>query len=178
MASRCDWETVRAEYEAGASQSALAQKYGVSRTAIQKHIRQEGWTQDVTDAINRLTEAKVAGVVAGCNHKKKAEAMAAAADEKAAIIFEHRAAWAGVNKELIEARKARDFDTLKCLKISIEATKLAQEGERKAWGIVDAVTETKAQQDVNVTLDFSGRSRDELRDLVRVAYGREKAEQQ
>ena len=43
MAARFDWESIRAEYEVGASQSDLSKRYGVSRTAIQKRIRAEGW---------------------------------------------------------------------------------------------------------------------------------------
>ena len=83
MAARYDWETIRAEYEVGASQSDLARRHGVSRAAIQKHIRAEGWMQDVSGAINRMAEAKVAGVVAGSNPKKKAAALDRAADRKA-----------------------------------------------------------------------------------------------
>lgn len=37
-----NWEAIRAEYEAGASQASLAKAHGVSRTAIQKHIAEEG----------------------------------------------------------------------------------------------------------------------------------------
>ncbi len=70
MAARYDWETIRAEYEAGASQSELAKRHGVSRKAIQKHITAEGWAQDISGTLDRLTEAKVAGVVAGCDPKK------------------------------------------------------------------------------------------------------------
>lgn len=75
MAARFDWESIRAEYEVGASQSDLSKRYGVSRTAIQKRIRAEGWVQDISGTVNRMAEAKVAGVVTGCNPQKKAEAV-------------------------------------------------------------------------------------------------------
>ena len=132
-----DWETIRAEYEAGASQSELSRRHGVSRTAIQKRIKSEGWMQDVTGAINRLTEAKVAGVVAGCNPQKKAEALSRAAEDKAAVIRNHREAWDGFKQEVKAALEANDFDRLKCLKIASETLRNAQECERKAWGIQD-----------------------------------------
>ena len=58
MAARFDWESIRAEYEVGASQSDLSKRYGVSRTAIQKRIRAEGWVQDISGTVNRMAEAK------------------------------------------------------------------------------------------------------------------------
>lgn len=152
MAARYDydWETIRAEYEAGESQSALSKKYEVSRTAIQKRIRAEGWMQDVTGAIDRLAEAKVAGVVAGCNPKKKAEALDAAADRKAAVIRSHREAWEGFEQEVEQALAAENFTRLKCLKIASETLRNVQECERKAWGIADR-TDTEVSGGLELT---------------------------
>lgn len=147
MAARYDWETIRAEYEVGASQSDLARRHGVSRAAIQKHIRAEGWMQDVSGAINRMAEAKVAGVVAGSNQKKKAAALDRAADRKAEKIREQREVWDGLNRDIRESMQAGDFERLKCLKIGSEALRNVQECERKAWGIVEAdVRPTVAQK--------------------------------
>ena len=142
MAARYDWETIRAEYEAGASQSTLSKKYGVSRTAIQKRISSEGWVQDISQTVNRLTEAKVAGVVAGCNPKKKAEALNAAAEQKAAVINRHREEWTRHQAIIDEAIASNDFERAKLAKITAETLKIRQEGERKAWGIQDK-TETE-----------------------------------
>lgn len=137
MSARYDWETIRAEYEAGASQSELSRRYGLSRTAIQKRIRAEGWMQDVSGTINRLAEAKVAGVVAGCNPQKKAEALDRAADAKAAVMLRHKAEWERHQALIDEALAAEDFDKAKLAKITAETLKIRQEGERKAWGIAD-----------------------------------------
>lgn len=133
-----DWEIIRAEYEAGASQTGLARRHGVSRKAIQKHIQAEGWAQDISGTIDRMAEAKVAGVVAGCDPKKKAEALDRAADRKAEKIREQREVWDGLNRDIRESMKAGDFERLKCLKIGSEALRNVQECERKAWGIVEA----------------------------------------
>lgn len=132
-----DWETIRAEYEAGASQSDLSRRHGLSRTAIQKHIRAEGWMQDVSGTINRLAEAKVAGVVAGCNPQKKAEALDRAADAKAAVMRRHKEEWKRHQALIDEALGAGDFDKAKLAKITAETLKIRQEGERRAWGIAD-----------------------------------------
>jgi hypothetical protein len=42
---RVNWHKVRAEYIGGASQRSLAAKYGVSRTVIAYHCREEKWTE-------------------------------------------------------------------------------------------------------------------------------------
>lgn len=146
MAARFDWETIRAEYEAGASQSDLAKRHGVSRTAIQKHIAQEGWVQDISQTLDRLTEAKVAGVVAGCNPKKKAEALDRAADAKAAVILRHKAEWEQHQQLIRQAVESGDFDAAKLAKITAETIKIRQEGERKAWGISDKVEQETATE--------------------------------
>jgi hypothetical protein len=137
MAARYDWETIRAEYEAGASQSELAKRHGVSRKAIQKHITAEGWAQDISGTLDRLTEAKVAGVVAGCDPKKKAAALDRAADAKAAVIMRHKEEWEQHQQLIRAAVENGDFDAAKLAKITAETIKIRQEGERKAWGITD-----------------------------------------
>ena len=137
MAARYDWETIRAEYEAGASQSELAKRHGVSRKAIQKHITAEGWAQDISGTLDRLTEAKVVGVVAGCDPQKKAAALDRAADAKAAVILRHKEEWEQHQQLIRAAVENGDFDAAKLAKITAETIKIRQEGERKAWGITD-----------------------------------------
>jgi hypothetical protein len=136
--SRDQWETIRAEREAGASFPELAAKWGVSHQAIQKRAKAEGWGdgQDVAQAIRRKIAEKVAGVVASCNPKKRAEAIDAAADRSAEVVRRHQTEW--------EDHRARfgsvpaDFDDGKLAKISAEMLKIRQEGERRAWGLDEA----------------------------------------
>lgn len=137
--AKVDWERIRAEYETGATQSELSRQHGVSRKAIQNHIQKEGWQQDVTGAVDRLVEAKVVGVVAGCDPQKKAEALSAAADRKIAVIERHRAEWQAQEKLSRDAVEQEDFEKAKLAKITAETLKIRQEGERKAWGIREAV---------------------------------------
>ena len=49
MAGRYDWETIRAEFEAGATMGALSRRHGVNKAAISRRARKEGWTADLTD---------------------------------------------------------------------------------------------------------------------------------
>lgn len=161
MASRYDWETIRAEYETGASMGELSRRHGVSKQAISKRARAEGWIQDSSDAIARLAEAKVDGLVDTVNPQKKAEAVNRAADRKAAVIREQRAVWNGFNSDVREALAANNFDRLKCLKIASEALRNAQECERKAWGIVEADVRPAAAQKSE---------QDAIRDGIREAF--------
>lgn len=154
MARDTDWEKVRAEYELGATQSELSRKYKVSRTAIQKHITKEMWMRDVGEEIDRLTEAKVAQVAPGCNPEKRALALAAAADAKAAILIRQRADWDRFRTKL---EAAGSFDELKSCKITAETMRLMHEGECRAWGIaerkleaqLDGGKEVKVQHEVS-----------------------------
>lgn len=42
-----NWEKIRQDYLTGnESQAALARRYGISRTALSKRIRQEGWKRE------------------------------------------------------------------------------------------------------------------------------------
>lgn len=150
MSARYDWETIRAEYEAGTSQADLSRRHGVSRKAIQKHITVEGWTQGSSGTVNRMAEDKVAGIVAGCDPKKKAEALNRAADAVAAVMIRHKAEWERHQALIDEALEAGDFDKAKLAKITAETLKIRQEGERKAWGISDK-TETEVSGGVTLT---------------------------
>ena len=90
---RYDWETIRAEYEAGSSMGKLSDKYGVDKAAISRRAKKEAWAQDVTGAVDRAVDAKVNGIVNTVDPEKKAAAIASAADEKVAVIIRHREEW-------------------------------------------------------------------------------------
>ena len=138
MCRDLDWERIRAEYETGSTQSELSRKYEVSRKAIQNHIAKESWVQgDVREAVGRLAEAKVAGIVAPCDPQKKAEALSAAADRIVAIMQGQRERVEKLVRKWNEAVDSGSFEDAKLVKISAESLKLISEEERKAWGITD-----------------------------------------
>ena len=82
---RYDWETIRAEYEAGSSMGKLSGKYGVDKAAISRRAKKEAWAQDVTGAVDRAVDTKVNGIVNTVDPEKKAAAVEAAADTSAKI---------------------------------------------------------------------------------------------
>lgn len=161
MKTRYDWESIRAEYEAGATMGELSRRHGVNKAAISRRAKKEGWTQDVSGAVDRLAVAKVNGMINTVDPEKKAAALDAAAERKASVIREQREAWSGFKGDVREALKTNDFDRLKCLKIASEALRNAQECERKAWGIVEADVRPAAAQKSD---------QDAIRDGIREAF--------
>lgn len=129
------WGTVRAEYEAGASMSGLAKKHQVNKSAISRKAEKEAWTQDPTEAVDRLVNAKINGVGNAVDPQKKAEALDAAADRKVAVIRRHQAEWDGIEAIRVAAIQGESFDKAKLAKIASETLMIKQGGERKAWGL-------------------------------------------
>ena len=107
---RYDWETIRAEYEAGSSMGKLSDKYGVDKAAISRRAKKEAWAQDVTGAVDRAVDAKVNGIVNTVDPEKKAAAIASAADEKVAVIIRHREEWETQRELVTTAIEKNDFD--------------------------------------------------------------------
>ena len=167
--ARYDWEKIRAEYEIGSSMGELSRRHGVDKAAISRRAKRDGWTQDLSGAVDRLAEAKVNGIVNTVDPQKKAEALSRAAEDKAAVIRNHREAWDGFKQDVKAALEANNFDRLKCLKIASETLRNAQECERKAWGIQDKAIESEngrpSSQAVAVNIDFSGMTPEQINEL-------------
>lgn len=127
------WETIRAEREAGSSFPELAARFGLSHQAIQKRAKAEAWDDgtDVAAAVRRQVEAKVAGVPR--NPEKRREAIDAAAERGAKVIERHQEDWEAHRKKF--GAIPADFETGKHAKISAEMLRIRQDGERRAWGL-------------------------------------------
>ena len=161
MKVRYDWETIRAEYEVGASMGELSRLHGVSKAAISKRARSEGWMQDLSGAVNRLTAAKVNGIIDTVNPVKKAAALDRAAEQKAAVIRRHKEEWDRHKAIMDEALANGDFNAAKLAKITAETINIRQAGERKAWGIVETDVRPQAAQKSE---------QDAIRDGIREAF--------
>ena len=144
--AKYDWEQIRAEYETGSTQSELSRKYNVSRTAIQKHIESEMWSQDIEPILQRKVAEKVAGVVAGCNPQKKAEALDAAAMRRADVEIRHQTEWEEHKGLVDNAIANQDFEAAKLAKITAETLRIRQDGERKAWRLDTIVSPVQVTQ--------------------------------
>ena len=148
------WDTIRAEREAGGqSFQDLAQKFGVSHTAIIKRAKAEAWSngEDVAGVIRRKVSEKVSGIVSGGNPKKKAEAIDSEAERVVEVVRRHRTEivavrdtlYAGLKAHkaaLTKADKQTAFEDLKAAKISSECMMNIHRLERQAWGLDNGET--------------------------------------
>lgn len=138
------WQEARAYYEAGANQIATADKFGVSRSAVQKKIENEGWTQDLEAAIRRKVAEKVAGKVAGCNPQQTAAAVDAEAERRVAVNRRHEKLWEqattlqqqAINKAVGEDGKiifVPDPALQRAAKLNADTVAVIVAGERKVY---------------------------------------------
>jgi hypothetical protein len=148
------WAKVRAERETGASFGELAARYGVSKAAVIKASKREGWGDgsDVGELIRRKVTEKVSGVVTAETARRKAEIIDAVASEAARIVTRHRDDWE-VHHEIFSAEKiAADFNLGKSGKVSAEMLAIRQKAERVAWGL------DEAENKPDITIQWAGLS--------------------
>lgn len=150
------WAKFRALWEADPtmSQGELAKLAGVSQQAIQKRIKREGWQKvsDQGDLARRAydkadREALRKGEVAPVPQQAQpgdhpdasppasGVAAATAVELRAKVIERHRKEWDGARNNIYKAIQNSDFEKAKLGKITAEALKIIQDGERKAWGL-------------------------------------------
>jgi len=157
-----DWTTIRVEYEAGASANSLADKYGVTHTAINKRRGKEGWIQNLDALIAKKVSEKVSGLVSSETAEKRAEVVDEEAEKRADVIRRHRQEWiqvATIRQEAAEKRGTSPTlaqDRAKLAKIFAEITTLQQAGERKAWGL-DATVDVRKLTDEQLVAIVKGR---------------------
>lgn len=146
------WEKFRILWEADPtmSQHDVAKMAGVSQVAVLKRIKRDGWKKmanqselarrayDKADSAALNGKLAEDGTVSG-EHPDSvpqvASVVAATAVElRAKVIERHRKEWDGARNNIYKAIQNSDFDKAKLGKITAEALKIIQDGERKAWG--------------------------------------------
>lgn len=140
MAARCDWEVVRAGYEAGEDAAALALRHGLTPAGLLRRAKRDGWM--------RPAEVSAAGAdeemrLSGGPSRQGQDAAAAVGDpvpepgDRAAVTRRHRREWE-MQRELSDrAAREEDMELAKLAKLIAETLKIRQESERRAWGIAD-----------------------------------------
>ena len=131
------WQEARARREAGSSITDVAAWLGVDRAHVSRRAKAEEWGDgsDVEATIRQKVTEKVTRVVTAHDPKKKAEAVEAEAQRRAAVQLRHRDEWDGHIPLLQDAISQKDFDAAKVAKITAETIAIRQAGERKAWGL-------------------------------------------
>jgi len=103
-----DWEAIESAYRAGSlSIRNIADKHGISDTAIRKKAAQQGWQRDLTKKVKDATNAKlVRAEVRNDGSRTDDEIVQEAAEEAANVVIAHRAdlaSWRRITNKL------RDF---------------------------------------------------------------------
>lgn len=145
------WDTIRAEREAGASFGELASRHGISKPAIIKRSQAEGWGdgRDVGEVVRRKVTEKVTGVDRVADPQKVAAAIDATANRAADVVRRHQNEPMGprelIERGLRQAAEARNREQKEIAMLDLKAAKLAAEGlalvqgmERKSFGLDSA----------------------------------------
>ena len=157
------WTKARADYEiAGMSVSAISKKYKVSRTAIQKHMKDETWTQDLEGVIKRKATEKLAGKLADATDEQNAKAIDQEAAKRAGVIELHRKEFTAVRAPLHAALKklnaeiekgATSYDVMRTLKLSIDSLARIHDMEIAAYRL-EAHVEDAAKGDGKLQIEI------------------------
>lgn len=146
------WKQARQRWEADPALTfeALADKLTVSRQAISKKAKADGWAKvaslrDVVEKAQFRADTKVANKVAAqvaqvAGATAKSDATATydeSVDIRADVIDRHRVDWAEHRREFAIAEIKTNFENGKKAKISAEMLLIRQKGERAAYGLED-----------------------------------------
>lgn len=157
-----DWEAIERDYRAGQmTVASVAKKHGVSDSQLRAKAKSEGWTRDLSSAIDQRTKEKIAAIdvasIVEQSAKESADKSAAlikdaieqASDVAAGVVIKHRA---GLRLDMERANAV---------------SAMLENALSQADGIKDIVSVTQALKNL---ADIGCK----LRDQERVIYGLDK----
>lgn len=145
-----DWEAIESAYRAGSlSIRAIADKHGVSDTAIRKRATQNGWQRDLTEQVQKATRQKLVRKEVRNDGSREhvrtdEEIVNEAADEAASVVIEHRtdlARWRRIANKLGDFLDDVEFTTenhaslSRSLVAGVDAQVKIIKAEREAYNI-------------------------------------------
>lgn len=84
-----DWEAIEREYRGGQlSEAEIARQYNISRAAIQKRAKKNGWSRDLTDKVRQEVAARL--VADGLQHARGSATIELAAERGVQLVRGHR----------------------------------------------------------------------------------------
>lgn len=147
-----DWSRAKALWEADPTMTHgdLAKMIGTTKQAVQYQAKKHGW-QKVSDqgdlARRAYDKADAAAIIKPAGESAappvehpdttaniSAVVAGTAVELRAKVIERHRKEWDGARNNIYKAIQNSDFEKAKLGKITAEALKIIQDGERKAWG--------------------------------------------
>lgn len=137
------WSSIRQQYETDPRLSFgdLAEKHGISKQAIHKRATTEKWERVLSLAeLNARAQTRADHLVDG---RVDAQTLALtrkagideATERRAAVLERHRKEIDGPRKLVYQAIQSGDLEKAKLAKAIAETLRIAQELERKAWGL-------------------------------------------
>lgn len=85
-----DWEAIEREYRGGQlSEAEIARQYNISRAAIQKRAKKNGWSRDLTEKVRKEVAARL--VAEGLQAPRAAATIDQMAERGVALVVSHRA---------------------------------------------------------------------------------------
>jgi hypothetical protein len=145
-----DWEAIERAYRAGSlSVRAIADKHGISDTAIRSKAKKNGWSRDLTEQVrqaakNKLVRTEVRTKSSHCEPRTDDEIVEEAATEAAAVVLAHRAdlaQWRTIATKLcdalqdIEVTEDNIGDFSRSLNAGVDAQLKVIKGERQAYNL-------------------------------------------
>ncbi len=84
-----DWEAIEKEYRAGQlSEAQIARQYNISRTAIQKKAKKNGWNRDLSEKVRTEVAARL--VAEGLQVPRENATVNEMAERGVALVLSHR----------------------------------------------------------------------------------------
>lgn len=145
-----DWEAIERAFRAGSlSVRAIAERHGLSDTAIRSKAKKNGWTRDLTDKVRqaakeKLVRTEVRTDSSHCEPRTDDEIVEEAATEAASVVLAHRvdlAQWRRISNKLrvalddieVDADNVGDFS--RALNAGVDAQLKVIKGERQAYNL-------------------------------------------
>lgn len=136
------WQEARQRWEADPTLTfeALADQLKLSRQAVSKKAKGDGWSKvgalrQVVEKAQFKADGKVAQVAGATTKKDQQATFEASVEIRADVIDRHRVDWAEHRKHFLMADIKKDFESGKKAKISAEMLMIRQKGERAAYGL-------------------------------------------
>lgn len=117
----------KAHTEADKSSAEAAEQAAALTKALKAARTDESVRADVREAVAQVSEAGRKAAVERADQT--------AVDLRAKLLDSHRKEWMAVRSIVWDAIQRKDFERAKLGKITSEAMRLIQDGERKAWGL-------------------------------------------
>jgi hypothetical protein len=147
MAAKTDWESIERVYRAGSlSIRSIADKHGISDTAIRKRATKHGWQRDLTEKVRESTREKLvrSQVREPSSQQTEDEIIEEASSEAANIVLQHRAGladWRAIAEKLCCALSGMDVTEdnhdkfARSLNAGVDAQLKVIKGERQAYNL-------------------------------------------